>query len=79
MGWAILDGTDPTVIKARSEEPLLTPQYAWEQGVAPYPCNAPNVVFLEAAYALGDDTFQVYFGGSDSTVGSAVISVKITA
>jgi len=77
VGWAILDGTDPTVIKARSNEALMGPEQAWEQGVSPYPCNAPNVVFLEAAYALGDDKFQVYFGGSDSTIGSAIIQVKI--
>ena len=76
VGWVILDGADPTVIKARSAEPLLGPVHPWEQGVAPYACNAPNVVFLEAAYSLGGDRFQVFFGGADATVGSAVIEVK---
>jgi len=76
VGWAILDRDDPTVLKARSEVPLLSPQYNWEQGLPSYACNAPNVVFLEAAYALGEDKFQVFFGGADATIGSAVIEVK---
>jgi predicted GH43/DUF377 family glycosyl hydrolase len=76
VGWVILDGADPTTIIARSEVPLMSPVEAWEEGAAPYACNAPNVVFLEAAYPLGGDLFQVYFGGADSTIGSAVIQVK---
>jgi predicted GH43/DUF377 family glycosyl hydrolase len=35
----------------------------------------PNVVFVEGAYALGEDRFKVFFGGGDATVGSAVIEV----
>eukprot|EP01034_Spumella_vulgaris_P027658 gene27658-34408_t len=76
VGWVILDGTDPTTIVARSSEPLMSPEVAWEQGVPPFACNAPNVVFLEGAYALGGDKFQVFFGGADSTIGTAVIEVK---
>ena len=76
VGWVVLDAVDPSIIKARSSEPLLSPAYAWEQGNAPYACNAPNVVFLEAAYPLGGDRFQVFFGGADATIGSAVIEVK---
>jgi predicted GH43/DUF377 family glycosyl hydrolase len=76
VGWVVLDGKDPTIIKARSSEPLLGPIYPWEQGQSPYACNAPNVVFLEAAYPLGEDRFQVFFGGADATIGSAVIEVN---
>jgi predicted GH43/DUF377 family glycosyl hydrolase len=76
-GWVILDGKDPSVIKQRSEEPLLTPQYAWETGATPYTCNVPNVVFLEAARRTEakSDTFEVYFGGADAVIGSAVVEV----
>lgn len=77
VGWAILDGKDPTVVKARSSEPLLGPEQAWEKGDAPYACNAPNVVFVEAAHALGNDYFRVFFGGADATVGSAVLKVTL--
>jgi predicted GH43/DUF377 family glycosyl hydrolase len=47
-------------------------------GVDPYTCNAPNVLFLEAARVLGDDQFEVFFGGADAVVGSAIISVTVT-
>ena len=76
-GWVILDGKDPSVIKQRSEEPLLTPTFAWELGTLPYTCNVPNVVVLEAARRACDktDTFEVYFGGADAVLGSAKIRV----
>lgn len=49
-------------------------------GIAPYACNAPNVVFLEAAHPVHGkrDHFKVYFGGSDATIGSAVIAVTVS-
>lgn len=52
---------------------LLTVQI----GKAPYTCNAPSVVFLEAAHPLGNDRFRVFFGGADAVVGSAVIEVVV--
>ncbi|CAM6001250.1 unnamed protein product [Sphagnum balticum] len=75
VGWVILDRNDPTKVLVRSESPLMGPETAWEKGESPYSCNAPNVIFLEAAYALGSDRFKVFFGGADATVGSAVIEV----
>lgn len=51
--------------------------FAWERGEKPYLCNVPNVVFLEAAYALGGDKFKVFFGGGDATIGSATVQVSI--
>jgi predicted GH43/DUF377 family glycosyl hydrolase len=81
VGWLILDGNDPSVILQRSEEPLMRPKFAYEIGASPYACNVPNVVFLEAAFPLphheGKNVFQVYFGGADATIGSAVIEVAI--
>ena len=77
-GWVILDRDDPTVIKQRSNVPLLTPEFAWELGDLPYTCNAPNVVFLEAAHRISEteDLFQVYFGGADAVVGTAQVRVS---
>jgi predicted GH43/DUF377 family glycosyl hydrolase len=77
VGWVILDGRDPTKIIARSSDPLMGPNFSWEKGQKPYLCNVPNVVFLEAAYSLGNDRFKVFFGGGDATIGSATIQVKI--
>jgi predicted GH43/DUF377 family glycosyl hydrolase len=78
-GWVILDGQDPRIIKQRSERPLLTPAFTWELGTEPYTCNVPNVIFLEAAARIDDqtDTFQVYFGGADAVIGSAIVQVVV--
>ena len=73
----ILDGKDPTIIKQRSDVPLLTPIYPSERGVEPYTCNVPNVIFLEAARTIDTNTFEVYFGAADAALGSAVIEVII--
>lgn len=44
----------------------------------PWTCNAPRVAFLEAAHATATaDVFRVYFGGADSVIASAVVSVSI--
>jgi predicted GH43/DUF377 family glycosyl hydrolase len=80
--WAILSGADPSVVLARASEPLLYPTAAWEAGVAPFTCNVPNVIFLEAAAvdtSDGVDTFRVYYGGSDAVVGTAVVQVKLNS
>ena len=77
VGYVILDGSDPTVVLSRSDVPLLSPEYPFEKGLAPYGCNAPNVIFLEGARALGGDKFAVYFGGADATGGTAVIEVAV--
>lgn len=34
VGYLLLDGNDPTIIKARSEVPVMGPEYAWEQGIS---------------------------------------------
>ena len=81
-GWVILDAKDPTIIKQRSETPLLSPEFSWEFGTFPSTCNVPNVVFLEAAHRVEtnppSDTFQVYFGGADAVIGTATIEVVVT-
>jgi predicted GH43/DUF377 family glycosyl hydrolase len=74
----ILDGNEPTHIKQRSDTPLFSPDgVAWLEGVAPFTCNAPRVVFLEGVKPEGKDTFRVYFGGADAVVGSALVHVQI--
>lgn len=77
-GYLILDGQNPGRILQRSSEPILTPDKAWSEGVAPYACNVPNVVFLEAAHPVAGaaDTFDVYFGGADATIGTARFKVS---
>ncbi len=78
VGWLILDGSDPSIILQRSEVPLLSPELAWEIGDKPYLGLVPRVVFLEAAKPLGDDTFLVFYGGADSVIGAAKVSLIVS-
>lgn len=71
----ILNGTDPTRIIQRSENPILSPVLAWEKGDPPFLGLTPNVVFLEGAKALGGDRFLVFYGGADSVIGVGEVTV----
>lgn len=91
-GWVILDKNDPLIIKQRSDEPLMTPEYTWELGVSPYTCNVPNVIFVEAAYLMNEkstylqnksnlkylytDYVHVFYGGADAVIGSAILQIE---
>lgn len=77
VGYLILSGRDPTKIIQRSDTPLLSPTFAYQQGTNPYPCNVPNVVFLEAAKPIGNNQFEVYFGAADNSIGKATVKVSI--
>jgi predicted GH43/DUF377 family glycosyl hydrolase len=33
--WAILSGENPSIVLARAAVPLLSPVYAWEEGLTP--------------------------------------------
>jgi len=77
--WAIIDGANPLKLLQRASAPLLSPpMFPWAVGTAPELCNVPNVIFLEAAHPTDKpDVFRVYFGGSDTVIGTALI--KVTA
>lgn len=78
VGWAILSGENPAQILARSSEPLLSPVFDWEKGVAPWTCNVENVNFLQGAAPTPErDVFRVYFGGADAVMASAVVRVSL--
>lgn len=77
--FVILNGSNPEQILQRADAPFLLPSAPWEQGLPPYTCNVPRVLFLEAAVATeNEDEFVVYYGGSDAVVGQAVIKVTHT-
>lgn len=81
VGWAILNGTDPSQIIARADEPLLTAVFPWEtcggeSGKGAYPkCQEPEVVFSTGMKPLGNDEFLILYGAADSVVGAASIKV----
>jgi predicted GH43/DUF377 family glycosyl hydrolase len=64
-GGMILDADDPTIVLARSEEPLLAPDTADERGGI-----VPNVVFPTAIEEIDGDRF-VFYGMADSKIGVA--------
>ena len=86
VGWAVLDGADPTRVVARSDEPLMTAVLPWEECPRQnYTCQQTMVVWAEglrpsqssvATSAAGaSDVFDLLYGGGDTDVGFAVIEV----
>ena len=60
-GAVLLDLKDPSIIIARTDEPILEPEEEYEiYG------DVPNVVFPEGMVVKGDELF-VYYGASDKT------------
>eukprot|EP00009_Paramoeba_aestuarina_P011562 CAMPEP_0201524132 /NCGR_PEP_ID=MMETSP0161_2-20130828/21133_1 /ASSEMBLY_ACC=CAM_ASM_000251 /TAXON_ID=180227 /ORGANISM="Neoparamoeba aestuarina, Strain SoJaBio B1-5/56/2" /LENGTH=259 /DNA_ID=CAMNT_0047923415 /DNA_START=355 /DNA_END=1134 /DNA_ORIENTATION=+ len=78
-GWVVLDGSLPTQIVERCDEPLATPQLIWETGTAPSLRLTPNVLFIEGWHPENkkNDSFIVYYGGADSVVGVGRVTVEI--
>ena len=76
LGFVILDGSDPTTILQRSDQPILSPETAYEKGLSPYLGLTPNVVFCSAmAPADSPDKFIIFYGSADSVVGVATVEV----
>jgi predicted GH43/DUF377 family glycosyl hydrolase/mannose-6-phosphate isomerase-like protein (cupin superfamily) len=67
---ALLDRDDPTKVIARTRDPILDTMMPYErEGVV------PNVVFPCGHAVLGDILF-VYYGGADTVIGVATISLS---
>ena len=80
LGWTILDGENPTVVLARSDQPILSPELDWEK------CDnssnewadrglTPLVVFVEGWKKTGENTFLIWYQGCDTTMGLAELKV----
>jgi len=70
IGAALLDLKDPTIVLSRTTDAIFEPQEAYElEGQVNY------VVFPCGAIVRGD-TIYMYYGGGDSVVDVASISVK---
>ena len=72
---------DPTEILYRSPNPVLEPETSYEVGVSGQ-CWVPNVVFtcgalpaIEKEILDDDDEILVYYGGADTVIGVAVITL----
>jgi predicted GH43/DUF377 family glycosyl hydrolase len=87
IGWAILNGSDPSLVVARSATALAAPTMPWEatacrgQGGtlnnSTETCQTPYVIFATGLKPMGNDTFMVIYGGGDSDTGGIVFKVDI--
>ena len=70
LGIMLLDKADPSIVRYRQAEPVLTPQLSWEQNG-----HVPNVVF-SCGQVIMDDDLYVYYAGADQSIGVAKASMK---
>lgn len=69
-GAAVLDLTDPAKVLYRSPRPILEPKTAQEtEG------QVPRVVFPTATDLRDPDHLDVYYGGADSVIGAAHLTI----
>jgi predicted GH43/DUF377 family glycosyl hydrolase len=67
---AIFDRKDPRKLLYRSDQPIFSPEKAWEKTG-----QVPNVVFVEGAVKRGD-RYLFYYGAADKYVGVAEAPVQ---
>ncbi|MDE2079415.1 MAG: hypothetical protein KGI73_03450 [Patescibacteria group bacterium] len=70
LGAALLDKNDPTHVIARTVDPILEPTEAYEREG-----QVKNVVFSCGA-TLHGDSLVIYYGGGDTVIGAATLSLK---
>jgi predicted GH43/DUF377 family glycosyl hydrolase len=69
-GAAVLDLDDPTKVLYRSSRPILEPELPHEtEGIV------PSVVFPTATDRRDDSRLDVYYGGADSVVAAARLTI----
>lgn len=70
VGLALLDLHNPLNVIARASQPIFEPETPYEKfGIM------PNVVF-PCGTTVRNDTLFMYYGGADSVVGVATISLE---
>lgn len=70
LGALLLDINDPSVVLARSKDPVMEPIQLYEQTGF-----FGNVVFTNGHYVKGDDIFM-YYGASDEVICGAKLSIS---
>lgn len=72
--------TDGSGELLRAKEPLLIPSEKWELGTGEWGWEkTKGVVFAEGWRRLGPDRFLLFYGGADTVVGAAEVTVKVRA
>ena len=70
LGAVLLDKKNPTIVRSRTAGPIFEPIEPYEKEG-----QVPNVVFSCGAVRRGDK-LMVYYGGADSVIGVATLSLK---
>ena len=71
IGAVLLDLKDPTVVLARTADPIFSPEEPYEkEGIM------PNVVF-PCGLIIRDGLFHIYYGGADRVVGVATMEISV--
>jgi predicted GH43/DUF377 family glycosyl hydrolase len=85
IGWAVLKGSDPRQVVARSPTALVTPTMPWEttecdgknESDPKGTCQTPDVIFATGLKPLGGDAFLVIYGGGDYDMAAIKIQVDV--
>ena len=81
VGWAVLYGKDPSQVLARSKNPIIKPEQAWEQ-CTHQKAGLKNSVMVSGMHALQDtpdapvDAFQVWYTGCGVSTGVGRLTVR---
>lgn len=75
LGGLIIDEKNPRLILARSEEPLIKPEFVWETHGGVNGVEIPNVVFTCNLIPLGNNEFVTYHSGADKYLGMTKLRV----
>ena len=70
LGAVLLDRRDPTKVLGRTSQPIMTPVEPWERE------GWINNVVFPCGQVLRGDTIYLYYGGADTVIGVATISLS---
>ncbi len=70
LGAALLDLKDPTMVIARTTDTIFEPEMPYERE------GQVNHVVFSCGATLRKDTIYLYYGGADSVIGVATLSLK---
>src|SRR3989338_2531885 len=71
IGAILLDLKDPTIVLARTTDPIFEPQELYEK------VGVVNNVVFPCGMAVKDGLLYIYYGGADTVVGVATIELDI--
>jgi predicted GH43/DUF377 family glycosyl hydrolase len=81
VGWAVLNGSNPSQVVARSSTAITTPTKPWDTtGCAanePGTCQTPNVIFATGLKPLGHDSFLIIYGERVLSLSLSLVSLEI--